>query len=109
MGFVEITNDGNPELVDQTNREGLLQSRALDDLRRLSRSRLLTRNSDRGNHRQQRSGGSESDRDRSRLERRRPSGHHPRRRPYARSSSSPLESEASATSASSVRTGWTTY
>jgi len=35
LGFVEITNDGNPELVDQTNREGLLQSRALDDLRRL--------------------------------------------------------------------------
>ena len=35
LGFVEITNDGNPDLVDQTNREGLLQSRALDDLRRL--------------------------------------------------------------------------
>ena len=28
---------------------------------------------------------------------------------YARSSGSPLESEASATSASSLRTGWTTY
>src|SRR5262249_1128045 len=28
---------------------------------------------------------------------------------YARSSGSPLDSEASATSASSVRTGWTTY
>lgn len=35
VGFVEITRDGNPELADQTNREGILQSRALDDLRRL--------------------------------------------------------------------------
>jgi signal transduction histidine kinase len=35
VGFVEITRDGNPELTDQTNREGILQSRALDDLRRL--------------------------------------------------------------------------
>jgi signal transduction histidine kinase len=35
VGFVEITRDGNSELADQTNREGILQSRALDDLRRL--------------------------------------------------------------------------
>jgi len=35
VGFVEITRDGNPDLADLTNREGLLQSRAFDDLRRL--------------------------------------------------------------------------
>jgi signal transduction histidine kinase len=35
IGFVEITRDANPELADQTNREGILQSRALEDLRRL--------------------------------------------------------------------------
>jgi len=35
VGFVEITRDANPELTDQTSREGILQSRALDDLRRL--------------------------------------------------------------------------
>jgi signal transduction histidine kinase len=35
VGFVEITRDGNSELADQTSREGILQSRALDDLRRL--------------------------------------------------------------------------
>jgi len=35
VGFVEITRDGNPELVDQTNREGLLHSTSFDDLRRL--------------------------------------------------------------------------
>ncbi len=34
VGFVEIMRDGNPELADQTNREGILQSRALEDLRR---------------------------------------------------------------------------
>jgi signal transduction histidine kinase len=35
VGFVEITRDGNPALADQTNREGILQSRAFEDLRRL--------------------------------------------------------------------------
>ena len=35
VGFVEITRDGNPDLTDQTNREGLLHNRALEDLRRL--------------------------------------------------------------------------
>jgi len=35
MGFVEITRDANPDLADQTNREGLLKSRAFEDLRRL--------------------------------------------------------------------------
>jgi len=34
LGFVEITSDGNPELVDQTNREGLINNRAFQDLRR---------------------------------------------------------------------------
>lgn len=35
LGFVEITRDGNPELVDQTSREGLIHNRAYEDLRRL--------------------------------------------------------------------------
>lgn len=35
VGFVEITRDSNPGLADQTNREGILQSRAFEDLRRL--------------------------------------------------------------------------
>ena len=35
IGFVEIGRQTNPELVDQTNREGIIQSRAFDDLRRL--------------------------------------------------------------------------
>ncbi len=35
VGFVEITGDGNPELRDQTNREGLIHNRAFEDLRRL--------------------------------------------------------------------------
>jgi signal transduction histidine kinase len=35
VGFVEITRDGNPELADQTNREGILRSRSFEDLRRL--------------------------------------------------------------------------
>ncbi len=34
-GFVEIARDKNPDLRDQTNRGGLIQSRAFDDLRRL--------------------------------------------------------------------------
>jgi signal transduction histidine kinase len=32
---VEITGDGNPDLRDQTNRGGLIQNRAFEDLRRL--------------------------------------------------------------------------
>lgn len=35
VGFVEITRDANPNLVDQTNREGLINSHNLEDLRRL--------------------------------------------------------------------------
>ena len=34
-GFVEISGDTNPELKDQTNRGGLIQNRAFEDLRRL--------------------------------------------------------------------------
>jgi signal transduction histidine kinase len=34
VGFVEISRDRNPELRDQTNREGLLHNEALEDLRR---------------------------------------------------------------------------
>lgn len=35
IGFVEIGRQSNPDLVDQTNREGIIQNRAFDDLRRL--------------------------------------------------------------------------
>lgn len=35
IGFIDITRDGNPGLLDQTNREGLVQNREVDDLRRL--------------------------------------------------------------------------
>jgi signal transduction histidine kinase len=35
-GFIEVTTDRNPYLRDQTNRGGLIQSRALDDLRALA-------------------------------------------------------------------------
>jgi signal transduction histidine kinase len=35
VGFVEISRDGNPDLMDQTNREGLIHIRAYEDLRRL--------------------------------------------------------------------------
>lgn len=35
VGFVEITQQANPELRDQTNREGLIHNEALNDLRRL--------------------------------------------------------------------------
>ncbi len=34
VGAVHISADGNPALRDQTNREGLVESQALDDLRR---------------------------------------------------------------------------
>ena len=37
VGFVEITRDANPALFDQTNREGLVENRACQDLRRLVR------------------------------------------------------------------------
>jgi signal transduction histidine kinase len=35
IGFIDIGRDTNPDLLDQTNREGLIHNRALDDLRRL--------------------------------------------------------------------------
>src|SRR5262249_2434382 len=35
IGFIDISRDGNPDLMDQTNREGLMNNRALEDLRRL--------------------------------------------------------------------------
>jgi len=35
VGFIEISRDQNPDLRDQTNREGLLHNEALVDLRRL--------------------------------------------------------------------------
>ncbi len=35
VGFVRISQDGNPDLRDQTNREGLINNRGLEDLRRL--------------------------------------------------------------------------
>jgi signal transduction histidine kinase len=35
IGFIDITRDGNPDLLDQTNREGLVQNQAVEDLRRL--------------------------------------------------------------------------
>ena len=35
IGFIDIGRDANPELIDQTNREGLMNNRALEDLRRL--------------------------------------------------------------------------
>lgn len=34
VGFVEITSDRNPELRDQTNREGLIHNESFDDLQR---------------------------------------------------------------------------
>jgi signal transduction histidine kinase len=35
VGFVEISRDRNPELVDQTNREGLIHNDAFRDLRKI--------------------------------------------------------------------------
>ena len=35
IGFIEIGRDRNPDLMDQTNREGLIHNQALEDLRRL--------------------------------------------------------------------------
>jgi signal transduction histidine kinase len=35
VGFIEIGRDGNADLVDQTNREGLINNPAFEDLRRL--------------------------------------------------------------------------
>jgi signal transduction histidine kinase len=35
IGFIDISRDRNPALMDQTNREGLMHNRALEDLRRL--------------------------------------------------------------------------
>lgn len=35
VGFVEIKRDTNPDLQDQTNREGLIHNQALEDLRKI--------------------------------------------------------------------------
>jgi signal transduction histidine kinase len=35
VGFIEIGRDRNPDLMDQTNREGLIHNQAFDDLRRV--------------------------------------------------------------------------
>ncbi len=35
IGFIDIGRDRNPELKDQTNREGLIHNQAFDDLRKL--------------------------------------------------------------------------
>jgi signal transduction histidine kinase len=35
IGFIDIARDRNPDLMDQTNREGLIHNRALEDFRRL--------------------------------------------------------------------------
>jgi signal transduction histidine kinase len=35
IGFIDISRDRNPELLDQTNREGLIHNKAMEDLRRL--------------------------------------------------------------------------
>lgn len=35
IGFIDIGRDRNPDLMDQTNREGLIHNQSLDDLRRL--------------------------------------------------------------------------
>ena len=35
IGFIDIGRDRNPDLMDQTNREGLIHNQAFDDLRRL--------------------------------------------------------------------------
>jgi signal transduction histidine kinase len=35
IGFIDISRDGNPGLLDQTNREGLVHNHAVEDLRRL--------------------------------------------------------------------------
>jgi signal transduction histidine kinase len=35
VGFIRISSDDNPDLRDQTNREGLIHNKAFDDLRRL--------------------------------------------------------------------------
>lgn len=36
VGFIDISRKENPDLVDQTNREGLISNRAMADLRRLT-------------------------------------------------------------------------
>jgi signal transduction histidine kinase len=35
IGFIDISRDRNPQLLDQTNREGLMHNPAMEDLRRL--------------------------------------------------------------------------
>src|SRR5262249_50882466 len=41
IGFVTISRDGNPLLLDQINREGLIHNSAFEDLRRLLHFLLL--------------------------------------------------------------------
>ena len=41
VGSIQITADGNPELRDQTNREGLVESHALTDLKECMRELLV--------------------------------------------------------------------
>ena len=36
IGFIDISRDRNPELLDQTNREGLIHNKAMEDLRSLA-------------------------------------------------------------------------
>ena len=47
VGFVEISADQNPELRDQTNREGLIHNDALGDLQRFILHAMLTLEADR--------------------------------------------------------------
>lgn len=49
IGFIEIGSDANPALMDQTNREGLMNNSALEDLRRLVYFVLQTIESERQN------------------------------------------------------------
>jgi len=50
-GYVAIGRDSNPELIDQTNREGLMQNRAYDDLRDIVRGALNEIEQPRARHR----------------------------------------------------------
>lgn len=59
VGAIHISADGNPELRDQTNREGLVESPALGDLRRCVVDILARLEADR--YRRRRGGGQEAD------------------------------------------------
>src|SRR5439155_1957787 len=56
VGFVEIARDANPDLRDQTNREGLLHNRAFEDLRRLMQFVLQVLEAERQSRRHPRAG-----------------------------------------------------